>query len=99
MIELTWLAVHINGITGSLPVEYAALTNLRLFSVRENELTGKVPVEFAAQWSEIDDVQLQGNSLRGAVPFCSPGKEFARMIADCAEMQCPCCTSCIYRGG
>ena len=53
--------------TGSIPPELSALTNLTYFQMNENELTVTIPAELG-NLTELYTLDLHTNSLGGSIP-------------------------------
>jgi hypothetical protein len=86
-----------NALTGSIPSDWAELMpNLQSLSVALNSLNGTIPTEFGTI-IPLDSFRFYGNSITGSVDetFCG-GFVWTLLAADCAEVDCPCCTKCCY---
>lgn len=55
-----------NRLAGSLPPEYAQMSELRYFDLRDNQLGGVLPSSYS-NWPYIADIRLQGNDIRGEI--------------------------------
>lgn len=98
LTDLKFLYIDRNKFTGALPSALESLTKLREFWLHENEFAGSVPTGYA-QWTDLNFAFFQNNELTGVMPFCAENFNFQadngdRMIADCAEIACDCCTHC-----
>ena len=83
-----------NQLTGTIPAELGQLSMLETLSVRRNWLTGSLPSELD-QLSSLESLDIAGNSFVGSLnkTVCGlPSLSYLR--ADCAEVDCPCCTLC-----
>jgi len=64
--------VHNNQLESFIPSELSKMMNLRLFDVSNNPSLSGRPIQFES-WSNIENLQIQGTTIRGAVPedFCT----------------------------
>jgi hypothetical protein len=101
-IPLVELYLEQNDFEGTLPSEWARLTDLKYFQANDNaNLRGLVPMDFATL--SLIEVSLEGTSLGGIEEaFCAAGKAYDTMWADCGgdspEVECTCCTVCCIEG-
>jgi len=91
-----------NDFSGTLPEAIGQWTDLTEFDVKENSFTGTIP-DAVLDWSNIRSALFSGNLFNGTMPFCSnfdvngtllfPKESNDELSADCAEVECDCCTS------
>jgi hypothetical protein len=95
-VSLSLLFVGQNKITGSIPTEFGEAPLYYLY-LDNNFLTGSVP-EVLSQLTRLRVLNLHRNDLTGSVPnsLCDLFLEgdLYSLKADCAEVECPCCTNC-----
>lgn len=88
------LKLHNNKLAGNIPTALGLLNGLRGLSVSDNPgLVGQIPTE-VTNLSNLESGYFYNTGLTGTMPFCEMNKLFSEMIADCNEVDCPCCTSC-----
>jgi hypothetical protein len=56
-----------NDMVGTIPTEYAALTNLNTWGMERNDFTGTIPSAFSTL-TNLLRVALDHNSLKGTIP-------------------------------
>ena len=61
------LLLRFNRLTGPIPAELGALTNLELLSLWSNRLTGPIPAELGAL-TDLESLELASNRLTGPIP-------------------------------
>ena len=61
------LDLHVNNLTGPIPPELGALTNLDTLYLYSNNLTGPIPPELGTL-TNLDDLRLNSNNLTGPIP-------------------------------
>lgn len=96
--DLTNLEVFMvgsNKISGPLPTTLGQLTNLIYLDLSINSLTGPIPSELGPL-SSLISAFFQYNSLDGLVEESLCVRPWSSLGADCAEVDCPCCTMCCY---
>jgi hypothetical protein len=86
-----------NAVTGTLPTTLGQLSKLVSFQIRNNLLTGTIPSDLR-QLISLESLLVMRNLLTGSVAgsLCSSSHEWIDLGADCAEVDCPCCTICCY---
>ena len=67
LINLTYLKLYVNDLTGEIPPELGNLENLELLSLSRNELTGVIPIEIGSL-TNLEKLYLNDNQLNGAIP-------------------------------
>jgi hypothetical protein len=77
-----------NQLTGTIPSEFAQLSNIYYLSFRMNSLSGTVPATFS-RFSHLVLLYLYGNNLTGAVPTISTPLS----VAWCDLARARCCVS------
>ena len=65
--RVTWLQLHGNDLTGSIPAELGRLANLESLALGFNELTGRIPGELEAL-TRLWQLHLAVNALIGPIP-------------------------------
>jgi hypothetical protein len=90
---LTILQFWSNQLRGTIPPSFGALTALSFLGMSDNELTGTIPSSFDAL-TALTQLYLNNNQLVGTMPFCNSTQAFEYLIADCAALNCTCCTHC-----
>ena len=65
--DIVTIKVSNNNITGTLPVSWANLTQLRELFLHDNSLTGTLPPSWSSM-SQLSFVDLSSNSLTGTLP-------------------------------
>ena len=65
--RVTWLILIGNNLTGTVPPELGALTDLQRLELGSNELTGVIPPELG-RLTDLEMLELASNQLRGAIP-------------------------------
>jgi hypothetical protein len=62
------LRLHSNSLSGTLPTEFGALTELNVLNVGFNVLEGSIPLEYGSL-EQLGDLNVQGNvGMTGSVP-------------------------------
>jgi hypothetical protein len=97
--NLTYFNVAMNLLYGSLPSSIGLWTGLTTFYVFNNFFGGTVPKE-VANWTSIQFAFFQKNIFNGIMPafgnkFCPKNGTGGLLLADCGEIQCGCCSSCL----
>lgn len=82
-----------NLLSGTLSPKIAQLSSLRSAHFVNNTFTGGVPAEIG-NIADLNDLRLHGNNFNGSMPdaLCSLG--LRTFTADCAEVDCSCCSTC-----
>ncbi|MDE2872795.1 MAG: Ig-like domain-containing protein [Gemmatimonadota bacterium] len=65
--DITTLALHNNGVTGTIAPEIGMLGTLVVLSIYDNELTGSIPPELG-RLRTLKRLDLSGNELTGSIP-------------------------------
>ena len=65
--RVTWLALGSQGLTGSIPAELGALTELTQLLLWDNQLSGEIPAALGAL-TKLTDLVLFSNQLTGSIP-------------------------------
>jgi len=65
--NITTLALHNNGVTGTLATEIGLLRTLEVLSIYDNELTGSIPPELG-NLENLEVLTLYENELTGSIP-------------------------------
>ena len=63
LINLTYLGLSHNELTGSIPSELTQLKNLKSLYLSFNQLTGPMPIGLTSQLTKLEDLSLEGNQL------------------------------------
>lgn len=83
-----------NELKGTIPRVIDNLKKLKFILLNRNQLTGTIP-ESLKELPDLDFLLLERNDLNGSAhPVCSREVKPQIFMADCAEIACPCCTSC-----
>jgi hypothetical protein len=90
---LTYLALSDNQLSGTIPSSLGTLTALTSLSLDINELSGTIPSSLVAL-TTLRSLFVFSNRLVGTMPFCNSDQTFEILEADCAEVNCTCCTGC-----
>lgn len=67
LTSLTKLTLYSVSLTGSIPLTFGRLKNLRLLNLRNNSLTGRIPLEIG-NMTELHRMDLTQNYLHGQIP-------------------------------
>jgi Leucine rich repeat len=82
-----------NLLTGTIPLSLGLLTGLEILILDNNFLTGTIPSSLGAL-TALTTLLLYNNQLNDTLPLCGLNRTFERLVVDCAEVSCPCCTHC-----
>jgi hypothetical protein len=93
LTALTELYLYKNQLSGSIPSSLGALTALTDLALHINLLDGTIPSSLGAL-TALSWLFLHDNQLVGTMPFCNSDQSFSYFIADCAKVNCTCCTGC-----
>jgi hypothetical protein len=96
MTALEDVRLYVNMLTGTLSTSIGLLSNMTIFAVYDNLMTGSLPTELG-QLGSLTAMSLNGNSFTGSLndTVCLLSG-WSILEADCAEVDCPCCTTCCY---
>ena len=74
MINLTFLTLSHNQLSGEIPTDIGNLTNLNSLSLGYNQLTGEIPPEIG-NLTNLEYLYLGNNQLSGEIPeeICNQG--------------------------
>lgn len=61
------LSLHSNGISGSLPADFAELKELTALYLQSNKFSGPLPSDFSV-WKNLTIVDLSDNEFNGSIP-------------------------------
>jgi len=88
-----------NSMNGSIPVGWGeAMPKLEYLALELNSFTGTIPSDIG-NITPLEVFTFFGNSLTGSVDeFLCHGFQWTDLMADCYEVDCPCCTVCCYDG-
>ena len=97
MPALEVIFLSFNALTGTLPTTLGQLSKLYNFQIYNNLLTGTLPSELS-ELPSLSDMYIGANSFSGSVEesLCTSSREWNNLGADCAEVDCPCCTLCCF---
>jgi hypothetical protein len=93
LTDLTLLQLVRSQLSGTIPSSLGDLTALTSLYLSSNQLDGTIPSSLGAL-TALTWVWLHQNQLVGTMPFCNSGQSFYELLADCAEVNCTCCTNC-----
>jgi hypothetical protein len=93
LTALTSLESGNNQLSGTIPSSVGALTALTGLNLDDNKLSGTIPSSFRSL-SALVGLWLYNNQLVGTMPFCNSDQSFKSLVADCAKVNCTCCTHC-----
>jgi hypothetical protein len=93
MTDLTSLWLGDNLLTGTIPSSLGRLTVMTDLQLFKNKLNGTIPSSLAAL-TALTSLWLFNNQLIGTLPLCNLNRNFVRLVTDCADVGCPCCTHC-----
>jgi hypothetical protein len=94
LTALTGLSMGSNRLTGTIPSSLAALTDLNVLQLQTNMLNGTIPMSLGALTNLVVLWLYGNNELAGTVPFCNDPIDRKNLVADCANVNCTCCTGC-----
>lgn len=97
LTALTRLVLSRNAMTGTIPSSLGALTALTGLELYSNRLKGSIPSSFGAL-TDLTTLLLHNNTLVGTMPCTSLNQPFTKLVADCNEVGCTCCTHCCPSG-
>ncbi|XP_022716537.1 putative leucine-rich repeat receptor-like serine/threonine-protein kinase At2g24130 [Durio zibethinus] len=66
--RLQILRLNRNNLSGPIPDSFVLLTNLTLYEVSENKLTGPLPPSFFSNCTQLQNIDLSFNYIRGQIP-------------------------------
>jgi hypothetical protein len=87
------LSLGNNQLSGTIPLSIGALTALTWLSLGDNQLSGTIPSSIGALRA-LSSLWLNDNQLVGTMPFCNSDQSIEYLVADCAKVNCTCCTHC-----
>ena len=95
LTSLVELALFSNSLVGPIPSEIGNLSQLTSLALNQNLLTGTVPKQLG-RLSHLYSLWINSNHLTGSVEgiFCPNVLGFKYLAADCAKVNCTCCTVC-----
>jgi len=67
VLNTTYLNLHENQLTGSIPPEIGNMTNLTELWLGDNQLTGSIPPE-TGNLTNLERLYFQNNQLTGEIP-------------------------------
>jgi hypothetical protein len=82
-----------NNLNGTIPSSLGTLTVLNELRLQQNQLSGTIPSSLGAL-TALTHVRLYANQLVGQTPFCNSVQSITNFVADCAKVNCTCCTAC-----
>ena len=95
LANLVELALFSNSLAGLIPSEVGHLSSLTYLALNRNLLTGTIPTELG-RLSNLHSVWIDNNYLTGSLEgiFCRNVISVSFLAADCAAVNCSCCTLC-----
>jgi Leucine-rich repeat (LRR) protein len=93
LTALTLFTLYTNQLVGTIPSSLGALTALTYLDLSINQLNGTIPSSLGAL-SALEYLILNDNQLVGTMPFCKSDQSIEYLVADCAKVNCTCCTHC-----
>jgi hypothetical protein len=93
LTDLTILQLGGNQLSGTIPSSLGALTALSSLYLNNNQLVGTIPSSLSALRA-LSRLWLFNNQLVGTMPICNSNQSFQYLVADCAKVNCTCCTNC-----
>jgi hypothetical protein len=93
LTDLTYLSLRGNQLSGTIPSSLGALTALTSLELGDNQLVGTIPSSLGAL-TALTRLYLNDNQLVGTMPFCNLEQSISILVADCAKVNCTCCTAC-----
>jgi Leucine-rich repeat (LRR) protein len=93
LTALLFVDLEDNQLSGTIPSSLGALTALALLDLEDNQLSGTIPSSLGAL-TALNELYLSNNQLVGTMPFCNSVQSFRYLVADCAKVNCTCCTAC-----
>jgi Leucine-rich repeat (LRR) protein len=98
LLKTLWFSENL--FTSTIPATWGGLTSLTELSLYGNPVTGTVPTELMAL-TALKLALFINTELNGTLPFCLVPDllPFEKLIADCNELDCPCCTLCCPEAG
>jgi hypothetical protein len=91
--HVTDLMLRNSYVRGQIPHDLGLLTDLTSLSLGGNKLTGTITSSLGAL-TALTSLFLDYNGLVGTMPFCNSDQAFRSLVADCARVNCTCCTDC-----
>jgi hypothetical protein len=97
--NLTEFFVGDNTLTGRLP-DPLLWTQLLTYDVHANLFSSGLPADHVndSYWpASLKNIYVNNNTLTGAMTICDIPEldwTFTRLVADCGEVSCECCTAC-----
>ena len=67
LINLSWLSLGNNALSGPIPAELGNLVNLQALILDDNRLSGPIPAELG-KLVNLDQLRLSNNALSGPIP-------------------------------
>ena len=80
--SLEQLALRNNGLSGNLPEEVAALTNLHWLWLTGNDFENSIPESWLNSLENVDNVDLSGNKLSGTITLDQQQLPFIKKALD-----------------
>ena len=89
----------VEDIRTSIVESESALSQMTTLDFKMNLLAGSVP-RFYADLTNLQDLQLQGNSITGEITtYMCAGWNHKKVVADCDDLvRCYCCSKCCVDG-
>jgi hypothetical protein len=93
LTALTFLGLSTNQLVGTIPSSLGTLTALTFLDLSTNQLDGTIPPSLVTL-TVLQSLWLFENQLVGTMPFCNSEQSLENLVADCARVNCTCCTHC-----
>ena len=98
LTSLKAMAFADNALTGSLP-EGIGGNNIDALFLQRNMFSGLIPDSIGSGWTATKLAYFHGNELTGSLVTLCENVDKVDVFADCAEVDCPCCSHCCDNEG
>jgi len=97
--KLATLDLSMTLISGMIPSELGELDSLESLDLEGTGINGTIPIELG-NLPMLTEFRVPRTSLTGSMPagLCTNSSDAMILVADCDEIDCPCCTVCCSDG-